>query len=177
MRQLINLVMLAALLLPLSAQSQSGKPLISDGKPKKHYKLTEFRWMDNRHIESQVGTISDLTSLKLGQPVRGTLDDIKLLQRVIYKGLIKRDDSLTMQAMGAVLGNLMVKEFDMQWMAYEDGNGRSRAVCAPVSQECLFPVTMLSRRMEVGLMPNVQELYDYSAELIKPHLPKKPYTD
>jgi len=26
-------------------------------------------------------------------------------------------------------------------------------------------------------MPNVQELYDYSAELIKPHLPKKPYTD
>jgi len=177
MRQLINLAILAALLLPLNAQSQTSEPLISDGKPKKHYRLSEFRWMDNRHIETQASLISDLTSLKLGQPVRGTQDDIKLLQRVIYKGLIKRDDSLTMQAMGAVLGNLMVKEFDMQWMVYEDGNGRSRAVCAPVSKECLFPITMLSRRMEVGLLPNVQELYDYSAELIKPHLPPKPYTN
>jgi len=165
------------LLLPFSAYSQTGKPLISDGKPIKHYKLSEFKWMDKRHINSQVGVISDLTSLKIGQPVRGTKDDLALLQRVIYKGLIKREDSLTLQAMGAVLGNVMVKEFDMQWMLYEDGNGRSRAVCAPISQECLFPITMLSRRMEVGLIPNVQELYDYSFELIKPHLPKQPYTN
>lgn len=177
MRHLINLVMLMALLLPLGAQSQTNQPLISDGKPKKHYTLSEFRWADKQHIKRQVSTISDLSSIKLGQPVRHTVDDIALLQRVIYKGLIKQEDSLTLQALGAVLGNIMVKEFGMQWMIYEDGNGRSRAVCAPVSQECLFPVTMLSRRMEVGLLPNVQELYDYSAELIKPHLPKMPYTD
>lgn len=177
MRYLINLILVTALLLPFGAHSQNSKPLISDGKPKKHYRLSEFKWADKRHLTRQVGVINDLTNLKIGQPVRGTKDDIALLQRVIYKGLIKREDSLTLQALGAVLGNLMVKEFDMQWMVYEDGNGRSRAVCAPVSQECLFPITMLSRRMEVGLIPNVQELYDYSFELIKPHLPKLPYTD
>ena len=177
----LSIKMLCALLagllmLPLAAQSETSKPLISDGKPKKHYRLSELTWMDKRHLARQSEKISDLTSIKLGQPVRGTLDDIGLLQRVIYKGLIKKEDAMSQQAMGAVLGDLMAKEFELQWMVFEDGHGRSRAVCEPISKECLFPITMLSRRMNVGLLPNVRELYDYSYELIEPHLPKKPYT-
>lgn len=173
--------MIRALLLPLalvlSLYSHAKEPLISDGKPPKPYSLSEFNWLDRQHMDSQRDKIDSLGRSKLGQPVRGTKDDLELLQRIIYKGLIKQDDVQTMQALGAVMGDVMVKEFNLSWMVLEDDLGRSRAVCEPVSEECLFPITMLSRRMEVGLLPNVQELYDYSFELIEPHLPKLPYSE
>jgi hypothetical protein len=168
---------LLLLVLPLAFNSHAKEPLISDGKAPKPYKLSEFNWQDKELIKSQTEKINELGKFKLGQPVRGTLDDIGLLQRIIYRGLIKKTDTIQLQAMGIVLGNLMVKEFKLEWMVLEDSLGRSRAVCAPESQECLFPVTLLSKRIEVGILPDVQKLFDEGYQHIKAHLPKQPYSD
>lgn len=137
--------------------------------------LDSLSWIDRNYIDSQVERIDTLGRLEFGSPVRNNRDDIELLQRIIDKGLVARDDRQQQQAMGAVLGNLMAKEFNLVWQVYEDKLGRSRALCIEGTRHCLFPMTMLSRRMETGLMPNVQQIFDYCRDEIGQFQPKNPY--
>ncbi len=136
--------------------------------------VSEFGWGDKNHFKSQRLTIVDVAREKLGSEVRGDKRDLALLQRIIHKGLFKKEQRLELQAMGVILGDLLQKELGLNWKIYEDSVGRSRALCVEDTLDCLYPVTMLSRRIEVGLMPNVQEIYDYAVATITPHIPEKP---
>ncbi|TQV78081.1 DUF3806 domain-containing protein [Exilibacterium tricleocarpae] len=137
--------------------------------------ITELGWMDRNHLQKQVDTIDDIARRQLGVQVRNNRDDLELLQRIVNQGLIGKEERLKLQAMGAVLGNLLVRELGLKWMVYEDKVGRSRAICVEATSHCLFPVTMLSRRMEVGILVNVREVYTNAVEIITPYLPKKPF--
>lgn len=142
---------------------------------KKDLIVEDFNWKDRNHMSEQVERVDELARLKLGLQIRGDKRDLEVLQRIIHRGYIQQDDVLMQQALGAVLGNVMVNELGLEWKRYEDRLGLSRAACAPGTEECLFPVTMLSRRMSVGLMPNVEKVYNDAHELIKHLLPKSPY--
>lgn len=133
-------------------------------------------WMDRNYMEQQEAKIETIARTKLGSRLRGDTSDLETLQRIVDRGLIERDDLSRLQAMGVVLGNVMVAEVPkLQWKIYEDQEGRSRAVCVEEARECLFPVTMLSRRIEVGLNPDVRKIYHNALELMDPFLPKVPY--
>jgi Domain of unknown function (DUF3806) len=149
--------------------------LSASADSKSKLEVSDLGWIDKSHQEHQVKRIDELARAELGRQVRNNKDDLDLLQRIIHKGLIPKDDRLRLQAMGVVLGNVMAQEFGMVWQVYEDKLGRSRALCVEETQHCLFPITMLSRRMEVGLLPNVKEIYDYCYEEIKPYLKRNPY--
>ncbi len=137
--------------------------------------ISDLSWLEQQHLDQQVEKIDELARSNFGMQVHGTQQDLELLQRIINRGVIARDDHLTQQALGAVLGNLMVNDFGLEWKRYEDKQGRSRATCVGETDKCLFPITMLSRRMAVGLLPNVHNLYQETREMITPFLPKNPY--
>lgn len=156
-----------ALLVPFTASA--------DKPERKGPVVEELNWLDRQHLKRQVQSIDDLARIELGSQVHGDLSDLELLQRIVDRGLVKKDERITLQALGAVLGNIMAKEYQLQWMIYEDKLGRSRALCIEGTMHCLFPITMLSRRMEVGLLPRVEDIYNNAVEMIKPYLPKGPY--
>lgn len=138
--------------------------------------VSDFAWMDRNHMAQQVESIEKITRAKFGTPIRGNKSDLDTLQRIIDRNLIDQDDQLKLQALGAVLGNVMESEVEeLEWKVYEDDLGRSRALCVEGTRQCLFPITMLSRRMEVGLKPNVERIYNDAMELVDPYLPKAPY--
>jgi len=139
-------------------------------------KISDFAWIDRNHMEQQVKRVDDLARTRVGSQVRGDKTDLETLQRIIDRDLIDTNDSLALQALGAVLGNVMAAEHDkLEWKIYEDEQGRSRALCVENTKECLFPITMLSRRMEVGLKPDVGRIYETALEIIEEHLPEMPY--
>lgn len=138
--------------------------------------VSDFAWMDRNHMAQQVESIEKLTRTKFGTPIRENKSDLDTLQRIIDRDLIDRDDQLKLQALGAVLGNVMASEVEeLEWKVYEDQLGRSRALCVEGTRQCLFPITMLSRRMEAGLKPNVERVYNEAMELVDPYLPEDPY--
>ena len=137
--------------------------------------IEELSWLQKQQLQNQVEQIDQLARLNLGQPVRGNPDDLELLQRIIYKGLIKPDDHMTLQALGAVLGNVMVSDLGLEWKSYRDELGKSRAACIPKSTQCLFPITMLSRRMEVGLLPDVKQIYAETRDMVETYRKKMEY--
>ena len=142
---------------------------------KKWPQISDMRWTEKRQLDSQREWVENLAKEKLGQNIRQTSADIETLQRIIHRGLIKKDQSYQLQSLGVVLGDLFVQQLGLEWRIYQDEKGRSRATCAPNTQECLFPITMLSRRMEVGLMPDVQKIVNDASDMIRPYLPTLPY--
>lgn len=143
----------------------------------KEITLTDLSWMDQSRMEKELSALNELAQTKIGTPIRRDLSDLDMLQRLINESLVARDDYDTQQAMGVALGNVMFADFPstLEWKIYEDSLGRSRALCVRKTTECLFPVTMLSRRMEVGTKPDVKKIYNDAIMLIEKHLPKLPY--
>ena len=158
---LFGLIFLAA---PLQAQSEGDVIFES------------LSWRDNQFMEQQRGIIDELARANYGRRVRVDKSDIALLQRIIDDQLIPRSDKRSLQAMGIIMGDLYVRELDLQWRIYKDKVGRSRAVCIPKTDQCIFPVTMLSRRIEAGARPQVKRVYEKGESAVKGILPHKPYT-
>lgn len=139
--------------------------------------IEELDWIDKKHMEEEILNINTLVQSKLGVVIRRDLTDLTSLQRIIDNKLVKSDDYKTLQAMGVVLGNVMQADFPtaLEWKVYSDDLGRSRALCVHNTKNCLFPVTMLQRRIESGIHPDVKKIYHDSILTMEKHLPQLPY--
>ena len=137
--------------------------------------IKPLEWNDKNHLKAQREWIDDLARQRLGQRLRTDRTDLDTIQRIIDRSIIAEDDLVRLQALGVALGDLFADEYGLEWRIYLDQKGRSRATCVPKTEQCLFPITMLSRRVAVGLKPNVTDIYNEAAALIKPYLPKSPY--
>ncbi len=170
-------------LLILAGVAQADTPLNVIGqdtaKPKIENKVAieDMGWMDRNKMDKQLSKINDLTQTKLGSPLRKNYSDLDTLQRLVDKSLVDPKDADTQQAMGIAMGEVFLADFPhtLEWKIYRDNLGRSRALCAKGTQQCLFPVTMLSRRMEVGSKPNVRKIYNDAVNMMAEFLPKMPY--
>lgn len=167
-------------LVPMAAAQQSPLNVVTKptaAPPQKEPVITNLGWMDQNRMEQETTKVNELAQTKTGTPLRRDLTDLDTLQRIINNELVAIDDHETQQALGVVLGNVMLADFPttFEWKVYEDELGRSRAICVKQTSSCLFPVTMLSRRMEVGTKPDVKKIYNEAILLMQKHLPKLPY--
>ncbi|WP_185230388.1 DUF3806 domain-containing protein [Teredinibacter franksiae] len=139
--------------------------------------VRELNWLNQNFMDSQRKTVNTLIATHYGKRLRGNILDIPVLQRLVTEDVIPKDDTAQLQALGVALGDILVHETaDLEWVVYEDDLGSTQAVCIKDSVNCLFPITMLSRRMEVGLKPDVNRVYSKAVDSVKPFLPKTPYT-
>ena len=98
---------------------------------------------------------------RLGRGLTGVADrDLDTLQRILDDRLVPAEDTLTLQAMGVVFGDLLGDHLDMDWVVYRDHKGRSRALRYRQMDVYLFPVTMISRRQEGGSQRRLKPLFD-----------------
>jgi Domain of unknown function (DUF3806) len=153
--------------------------LYADDTQLKAVVIEELGWMDKNKMQQQEDQINNLAKTKLGLSIHKNWADIELLQQIIDRKLVTTNDSSTQEAMGVVLGNVMQADFPshLQWKIYKDKLGRSKALCIKGTEECLFPVTMLSRRMRLELTIKVSEVYDNAIDQAASKLPKMPYGD
>lgn len=137
--------------------------------------ISDLSWTDKQYMSAQLASVDELVRSEMGAQIHGTLNDLDVLQRVVSRNLVDRNDTQTQQALGLVLGNVIANQTGMQWVTYKDDAGRSRALCVEGSEHCLFPMTMLSRRMAVGLYPDVKKIYQEAMEMVAPLVNKSPY--
>lgn len=128
-------------------------------------KLDSLSRIDREYMQEQRETVDDLARRYLGERLRGDATDLDVIQRLLDRQRVSRDDTQTLQALGIVLGDLLAKQEALDWVVYVDRRGRSRALQIPGTREVIFPVTMISRRYETGLEVDVEALYRRAREI------------
>lgn len=165
-------------IIPLTATAQTlSSPITPANKDKKWEQITSFTTIDKGHTQRQRKLIDDLARRHLGSQIRGNKhSDLALLQRLLDRGIIARQDTAKLQAMGVVLGDILAAELKLNWVIYEDDNGRNRALRFGNLSDVLFPITMISRRVEAGAVVDVTTIFEKAVNSYKPLLPPLPYS-
>ena len=127
--------------------------------------------IDQHFMGEQRAKVDNLAG-RLGRRLTGNRDrDIETLQMILDRNFISRDDTLSLQAMGISLGDLIAKELRMNWVVYQDRAGRSRALQYRNEPIYLFPITMISRRYEAGNNRPITDIYNEVVTATRKKLP------
>ena len=139
-------------------------------------KVIELTPVDRQFLQQQRTRIDDLARLRLGRQLNGDPGTaISILQSLLDRRAVRSDQTLELQAMGVVLGDALARELSLHWVVVEDSYGRSRALQLDRTQNFLFPVTMISRRIEAGATTPVQTIYDKAKAIMEPLRPPLPF--
>jgi hypothetical protein len=91
---------------------------------------------------------------------------LSLLQALLKANVFSPQQTYPLQCMGVVLGDVFVQELDMHWVIVQDTHGRDPAVRLEDTPIILFPLTMISKRVERGETVDVLKLFgDIAAQV------------
>jgi len=102
-------------------------------------------------------------SQKLYETVEGKLE---LLEFVLVHGCVETHETWKLQSLGITLGDALAQQLGLTWVAVEDEYGRDPALEDPESTIKLFPLTMISKRVEQGEIVDVRVLFDGICERV-----------
>lgn len=118
-------------------------------------------------LSRQRALVDELARRHVGAGLTGrSLDDLRVLQETLDRAAPSPDETYRLQAFGVALGDVLAARLALSWAVYEDPLGRSRALQIDESQ-ALFPVTMISKRVELGVPFRVEELYRDAARTVE----------
>lgn len=124
---------------------------------------------DEARLREQRELIRDLAALKLGRGLNGERErDLDTLQQLLDRHILGPGQTAELQAMGVVIGDLLARDLDMHWVIYRDDAGRSRALQLGSTPNFLFPITMISRRVDAGIQVSVSEVYAAAVAEMQP---------
>ena len=83
-----------------------------------------------------------------------------LLSALLAAHVFAREQTYELQCMGVVLGDAMAIDAGLEWVTVTDEHGRDPALRVPGTSILLFPLTMISRRVEQGEAVDVFDLFD-----------------
>jgi len=139
-------------------------------------RISDLSYLDRQFMQQQRDLLDDMAARNFGRQFSGERDrDLALLQRMLDTGLVRKDQTRELQAMGIIMGDLLAADLGLQWVVYEDSLGRSRALRYQSSDNYLFPVTMIARRREAGNDTPVAEIYRKARDSITAVIPPLPF--
>ncbi len=145
-------------------------------QPDNEVRITNLERVDEIYLDHKRELISDLSFKRLDKILYGDKRDLSVLQQLLNQQIVAAANAEELLAMGVALGDVYVKEHQMTWQVYEDNRGKSRAVCLPRINQCLFPVTMISKRVKRNVKVDINSVYNNGFNLIKDYIPKLPYS-
>lgn len=114
----------------------------------------------------------------LGEDLDGTFNDLALMQRVLDQAVVEPEATYTLQAFGLAFGRVFLNQFpDYDWWMVEDEFGRDPAIRYKETSLLVFPMTMISKRMEDGDPFDVTELFDGLAKQLAELIEEGVYGD
>lgn len=85
---------------------------------------------------------------------------VGLIRAILQKDIFTPTQTYELQCLGIVLGDAFAQELKMEWITVEDEYGRDPALRLPGTSIILFPLTMLSKRIERGEKIDIFDLFN-----------------
>jgi hypothetical protein len=119
-------------------------------------------------LRHQRDVVDDLARRHVGSELtRGSLHDLDVLQQILDADVVDDDETFELQSLGVALGDVMERQLGLSWIVYRDDLGESRALRLEETDLVLFPITMISKRVERGVPFRIDELYHQSIESMR----------
>ncbi len=98
----------------------------------------------------------------------GSRRDLDLIQGLLDCGVVGSKDVFELRALGLVLGQVIVKQVEgMDWCIVEDELGRTPALRYKETCLIVFPMTMISKRIEKTEEIDLHAIFDSLRERIE----------
>ena len=85
---------------------------------------------------------------------------LQLISRLLEKAEFLPEDTWELQCLGVILGDALAMHPRLEWVAFEDEYGRDAALHVADTTIVMFPITMISKRIERGEQVDALLLYD-----------------
>ena len=82
-----------------------------------------------------------------------------LLDTIIKSKWINKDETFKLQCLGITLGDALVQDLGLKWIEIEDNFGIDPAIQLENTSIILFPLTMISKRIESDEEVEIIELF------------------
>ena len=115
---------------------------------------------DLERLEEQRAVVTrylDEDNLKKYATAAGKLGTLRAL---LNAAVFAPEQTYELQSMGVVLGDAFVQQMGFHWVIVEDDSGRDPAIKCRDTSVILFPLTMISKRIERGATVDVFEIYN-----------------
>jgi len=124
-------------------------------------KITPLTEADQKRLRDQRAVIEKfLPDESSRQKYRKAAGKLGTIRAILDRNLFKPTQTYELQCLGIVLGDAFVQELKMEWVMVEDEHGRDPAVRLPSTSIILFPLTMISKRIERGEKVDVFDLFN-----------------
>jgi uncharacterized protein DUF3806 len=124
---------------------------------------------DRLRLEKQEAVVLKLLQSRYGKDVALTHSktDFPLLQKFIDEKALRPDQTYELQCLGIALGQVFAAETPLRWVMVEDEYGRDPALQYPDTTIILFPLTMISKRVEQGREVDVADIFRGTMDLVR----------
>lgn len=85
---------------------------------------------------------------------------LRVVTAILAGGWVKPSDTWKLQSLGVAIGDAMAQALMLDWVVVEDELGRDVALNWPSTSLYLFPKTMISKRVEQGVVVDVKALFE-----------------
>lgn len=112
-------------------------------------------------LDSHRQSIKDLMTRRLGiVTIKQNMGDLRKIQQLVDRKIINKADVEQWQALGVVFGDVLAAELDLHWVSYQDELGLSKALRWKKTENYVFPITMLSKRVQFAEKIDVLALFE-----------------
>jgi hypothetical protein len=102
-----------------------------------------------------------LVTQHLGRKLSGGDAELDLLQELLDHAVLGREDTYDLQSLGVVFGMCLVDAIEgLDWAIVEDEYRRDPALRYLDTSLLLFPLTMISKRVEDGIDVDVRSMFE-----------------
>jgi len=135
----------------------TAEPSVSELQPADFERLAAQRAV----VEAYLG---DDEARRMYQTTAGKL---RLLRGLLQNKVFRPDQTHELQSLGIVFGDALVQELGLRWVVVADGYGRDPALGLEGTSVLVYPLTMISKRVEDGEAFDVVDLFNGIAEKIE----------
>jgi hypothetical protein len=128
-------------------------------KPNK-YVVKELTLGQQSIMATQRRAAKDLLVRQLGLVrITSTREDLSSLQQLVDRKVLRKSQREEWQAIGILFGDILAKEFRLDWVSYTDEMGANRALRYRKTENFIFPVTLFSKRVKFNEDIDMTEIY------------------
>lgn len=85
----------------------------------------------------------------------------------LAQGWVGPKDTWKLQALGIAMGDALADELMLEWVTIEDEDGRVPALNWPGTSIVLYPLTMISQRIEAGREVDIDVMFETTREKLQ----------